>query len=232
MVPTSTLVPRMESMDNGRKWKIVGVWKKREVSKTADMNDDIQEEEEDEEEEEETSSVSSSSVLSDEEDEDEDNGDESGREEAEVGLMGGIRSQNTKKTKEKKQASGPQRPLQPPRNAPPKNTNCIHDMDLDRGGMPPLNQSADDGTDLENVSPVRIEAWMAKVFHYQLDSDVTGEVKVLRKVFCILTVTPVRNFNLAEYMRHSIVEDTQGTIFPGNFLCSHSCLSMLINTHQ
>jgi hypothetical protein len=212
MVPTSTLVPRMESMDNGRKWKIVGVWKKREVSKTADLNDDIQEEEEDEEEEETSSSVSSSSV-SDEEEEEDDNDDESGREEAEVGLMDGI---GDTKTKKKKQASGAKRnPLQPPRKAPPKNSNCIHDMDLDKGGMPPLNQSADDGTDLENVSPVRIEAWMAKVFHYPLDSDVTGEVKVLRKVFCILTVTPVRNFNLAEYMRHSIVEDTQGTIFPG-----------------
>ena len=88
-------------------------------------------------------------------------------------------------------------------------------MDLDKGGMPALTQSADDGTDLENVSPVRIEAWMTKVFHYPHDSDVTGENQVLRKVFCILTITPVRNFNLAEYLRHSMVENTQVTTYPG-----------------
>ena len=153
MVPTSSLVPRIESLDH-RKWKIVGVWKKKEVS-SGELQDDDDDDGRDDEEE-------------------------------RARLMRGVRN----------------------------NGGGIHDMDFS-AGMPSLVGGGADGTDLENVSPVRIEAWMTKVFHYNQDADVTGDTAVLRKVFCILTVTPVRNFNLAEYLRHSIVENTQGTTFAG-----------------
>lgn len=89
----------------------------------------------------------------------------------------------------------------------------IHDMDLD-AGMPLLSGNAS-GTDLQNVSPVTIEAWFPKVFHYDCDHEVTGDLSVMQKVFCIVTVTPARNFNLAEYIRHNVVENTYGTYLPG-----------------
>lgn len=85
----------------------------------------------------------------------------------------------------------------------------IHDINLEDGGIPPLGNDMD-AADLENISPVRIEAWMTKVFHYEARGDA-----ILSKVFCVVTVTPVRNLNLAEYLRTNVVENTQGNLFPG-----------------
>ena len=170
MVPTQTLVPRVESLDH-RKWKIVGVWKKKEVAQGIREDDDNR----------------------DTDNEDDDDGDPMTQ------LRKNVRRMQNATRRGTSRGIG------------------IHDLDLD-AGMPSLIGEAADGTDLENISPVRIEAWMAKVFHYGQDANITGDTVVLRKVFCILTVTPVRNFNLAEYLRHSIVENTQGTTFPGTVL--------------
>lgn len=202
MVPTPMLIPRVESLD-GRKWKIVGVWKKRETVKEDSTNvpliapnppihpPRIDEDEEDDD--------GYRNEYVDDEAEEEDDNDED---------MENMRSAFSRR-------DVPPPPSQ--NNNPMADTRGrVHDIDIEKGGgMPPLDGDTEDGTDLENVPPVRIEAWMAKVFHYGHDSDVTGENKVFRKVFCILTVTPVRNFNLAEYLRHSIVENTQGTSYPG-----------------
>lgn len=66
---------------------------------------------------------------------------------------------------------------------------------------------------------------MARVFHYAQDADRTGDTTVYRKMFCILTVTPVRNFNLAEYLRHTIVENTQVNLLVINpWLCRCVCV--------
>ena len=151
MVPTDTLIPRIEAVDQRSKWKIVGVWKKRPVS-------------------------SSSSVNGDDDEEDDD------------------RRLSRLRRQQQQQPSG---------SAP----GGIHDMDI--GAPMPSLSSVSEGSDLENIPPVRIETWMVKVFHYASDADVTMDRTVLRKMFCVLTVTPVRNLNLAEYLRHSIVENTQ-----------------------
>ena len=170
VVPTSTLMPRIEATDP-RRWKVVGVWKKRVVAR--DDNDD-----------------------DDDDDEDDDDADNL------LSAMSRARGRGGRRGGGGGAGGG------------------IHDMDLDEG-MPMLDGRAE-GTDLENVSPVRIEAWMPRVFHYARDADRTGDTTVHRKMFCVLTVTPVRNLNLAEYMRHTVVENTQvnrlwsglGPIFP------------------
>jgi len=110
---------------------------------------------------------------------------------------------------------------------------CIHDMDLDEG-MPYLDprdcQAA--SMDLEKQAPLRIELFFPRVFHYPpereegafagADSILEGNIngnnaaaganascsKVLQKVFCMVVVTPARNFSLAEYVRMYIVENT------------------------
>lgn len=169
MVPTASLVPRIESVDMRNKWKIVGVWKKRSGAQKP--------------------STSSTGAPAEEELDDEDEEDDSGR-------LSRIR---------RRQTSVPP-PSQPPTAA--SAGGGIHDMDLGEC-MPPLAGGSAEGCDLENIPPVRIEAWMVKVFHYPSDTRITGDTTVLRKMFCILTVTPVRNLNLAEYLRHSIVENTQ-----------------------
>lgn len=171
MVPTATLIPRVETTDM-RRWKIVGVWKKRDVTgmDPPDEDDDIR--------------ISSSSSSSEDES---DEGEAAAARRREKAMRGLRRS-----------GGG---------GGNPSRGNGIHEMDLGTG-MPPLSGSAE-GSDLENVSPVRIEAWMTKVFHYAQDSETTGDTTVMRKMFCILTITPVRNFNLAEYLRHSIVENSQ-----------------------
>lgn len=91
----------------------------------------------------------------------------------------------------------------------------IHDINLEDGGIPPLGGDMD-AADLENICPVRIEAWMAKAFHYtQHSGDEEGDEAIASKVFCVVTVTPVRNMNLSEYLRTNVVENTQGNMFPG-----------------
>lgn len=178
VVPTKHLVPRIESMDQ-RKWKVVGIWKKRSTSSVAN--------------------ASSSSSSSSDEDDDEDDDDD-------VGAQGGVSSSRRHISRLRRRQSHHN-------NNPASGRGGIHDMDLDEG-MPPLGGNSE-GNDLENIAPVRIEAWMVKVFHYGADANVTMDKTVMSKMFCILTVTPARNFNLAEYLRHSIVENTQGTLFPG-----------------
>jgi len=82
--------------------------------------------------------------------------------------------------------------------------------------MPTLGKESE-GSNLQNISPVRIEVWMPKVFYYALkEGDDSGEMLVCSKVFCMVTITPVANMNLAEYLRHNIVEGQgQGTCLPG-----------------
>lgn len=64
--------------------------------------------------------------------------------------------------------------------------------------------------DLENINPVRIELFFPRVFHYSPESDVTGDESVHQKVFCLVVVTPARNFSIAEYLRLYIVEGNTG----------------------
>lgn len=104
----------------------------------------------------------------------------------------------------------------------------IHELDFEESGIPSLGEDID-AADLENISPVRIEAWITKVFHY----DEKEEVHC--KLFCIVTVTPVRNMNLGEYLRTSIVENIQGNLFPGIHCCPaivHTAQSRSLQTNQ
>jgi hypothetical protein len=81
---------------------------------------------------------------------DEDDDDEPDEEEKRRRLMDSIRASNHNNNRQ----------LQ-------NNNSMIHDMDLD-SGMPPLSSSSTTmSINLENISPVRIEAWMTKVFHYE-----------------------------------------------------------------
>lgn len=203
VVPTRTLVPRIES--NERKWKIVGMWRKRAITASSNINP----------------RNSTNNVLphnnSSPGDEDESSsfmnrlrnmpGNISGGNSSGVvggGSNNGSNGDNRSGARQGAPGSSGGRGI---------SGGGIHDLDLD-AGMPALEGNAE-GMDLENIPPVRIETWMVKVFHYGQDSDVTQDRTVYRKMFCILTVTPARNLNLAEYLRHSIVENTQGSMFPG-----------------
>ena len=179
VVPTRTLVPRIES--NDRKWKIVGMWRKRAPAIAA---------------------------ASDRDDPPSNNGG---------GMHGGMDEMRDFRNRLHNMpgniSGGSNAPNDRARRGTANGRGGIHEMDLDTV-MPALEGNAE-GMDLENIPPVRIETWMVKVFHYGSDSEATQDKTVYRKMFCILTVTPARNLNLAEYMRHSIVENTQGSMFPG-----------------
>ena len=210
MVPTKTLVPRVECTDRG-KWKIVGVWKKRAVDPASlpppggdDNSDDDAG----------GGSDGGGAALSSSSDSD------SGCDEAERAERRRRKLASRPLLRRSRMRAGGRARRGAVGGAGGMGgrggggvPGGIHDMDLTEG-MPVLSGGAE-GTDLENISPVRIEAWMVKVFHYAADSDITLDRTVFRKMFCVLTVTPVRNLNLAEYLRHSIVENTQGMMFPG-----------------
>ena len=210
MVPTKMLVPRVECTDRG-KWKIVGVWKKRATDPASlppsggagnNSDDDGARSNGNGNDSDTPSSSSGSSSSGDSNEGVED------RAQRRRGRMAARPVRRRRVAGRRGVRSGV-----PVNNRRPGADGGIHDMDLTEG-MPVLGGGAE-GTDLENISPVRIEAWMVKVFHYASDSDITLDRTVFRKMFCVLTVTPVRNLNLAEYLRHSIVENTQGMMFPG-----------------
>lgn len=101
---------------------------------------------------------------------------------------------------------------------------CIHDMNLDQGL--PMLVNTERVVDLEKIAPVRIELFFPRVYFYD-PMDPFGENgegddedenedenengyrrKVLQKVFCMVVVTPARNFSLTEYVRLYIVENS------------------------
>ena len=85
---------------------------------------------------------------------------------------------------------------------------CIHDMALDKG-LPSL--SGGERIDLEKIAPLRVELFFPRVYYYDPRGCelMMGEdrPKVLQKVFCLVAVTPARNFSLTEYARLYLVEN-------------------------
>lgn len=189
VVPTTQLVPRLDGGGGGsgggggtmagKQWKVVGIWKKNEITKETDNIDKNNHNDNDDHDD--------HDVEEGDEDEDDDDEDEN------IMYMGAGSNRNS--------STGNRSVIN------------IHDMDLD-SGMPLLSGNAS-GMDLQNINPVTVEAWFPKVFHYDNDYEVTGDNSVHQKVFCVVTVTPSRNFNLAEYIRHTVVENTYGTFLPG-----------------
>jgi hypothetical protein len=137
MVPTKHLVPKIDGITDSK-----NRWKIVGVCKKGFHRSQAEEEEEEEDGgyfDDEASVVDS--------DDDEEEGDE--EEKRRRRLMDSIRASNHNNRQSR------------------NNNNMIHDMDLD-SGMPPLPSSSTTmSVNLENISPVRIEAWMTKVFHYE-----------------------------------------------------------------
>jgi hypothetical protein len=193
VVPTKTLVPRIDTTTDSRRWRVVGIWKKRDVDRAGrddSRNDDGGQ----------NPSLRGGGGGENSSDSDSEDDGEAGRHNRVMqnlrggrgGLGGGLGG------------GGVGRGLA---------SQNIHDMDL-HAPMPGLDGDAS-GTDLENVAPVRIEERMVKVLHYDRDADVTGDQTVHHTVFCVVTITPLRNVNLAEYLRHTIIENVHGVVYPG-----------------
>lgn len=157
MVPTRTLVPRIEANDPRGRWKVVGVWRKRRASQHPQQQQDQQEQQQspgqgpaagpNEGENPRPmpsaalmSSSSSSSSCSDDDDVDAVVDPEA---QERMRLMRSLRSRGHPEDRGSYAIGGDA-------------GGGIHDMDLDEG-MPMLAGEAAAGMDLENIAPVRIE---------------------------------------------------------------------------
>lgn len=201
IVPTSMLTPKLESMvaggggDLSKKWKASGIWRHVVVNSGGQAKNAEQ----------------ISSNNGNESDEDSGVGTSSGT----GGLsMRGLRSSRLQQTSS---TSNGNQNRNRNGNQNGNDSMCIHDMDLSEGlpSLAPMSSTAGDaGMDLERLAPVRIELFFPRVYYYDPNDAAEhhlmgmddSERKVHQKVFCMVVVTPARNFSLTEYVRLYIAE--------------------------